>query len=53
MAQQVPPFRVIADRGDYVKLYAIVGGMLAVGLAVRDVRISRIRMAQAIKLGEE
>jgi len=52
-AQQVPPFRVVADRGDYVKLYAVVGGMLAVGLSVLALRISRIRMAQAIKLGEE
>jgi putative ABC transport system permease protein len=52
-ADQVPPFRVIADPGDYLKLYAIVGGMLAVGTAVLAVRISRIRMAQAIKLGEE
>jgi putative ABC transport system permease protein len=52
-AQQVPPFRVLADRGDYVKLYVMVGAMLGVGLTVLGVRISRIRIAQAIKLGEE
>jgi putative ABC transport system permease protein len=52
-AAQVPPFRVIADRGDYLKLYAIVAVMLGAGLAVVGVRASRIKIAQAIKLGEE
>jgi len=52
-ARQVPPFRVIANRGDYLKLYDIVGGMLAVGVAVLSVRIWRMRMAQAAKLGKE
>jgi putative ABC transport system permease protein len=52
-ARQVPPFRVVAERADYVNLYVIVGCMLAVGLSVLGVRIMRIRMAQAIKLGEE
>ncbi len=52
-AKQVPPFRVVAEPGDYIQIYAIVGGMLAVGMAALGVRISRIRMAQAIKLGEE
>jgi putative ABC transport system permease protein len=52
-AQQVPPFRVVADPGDYVKLYVIVGAMLGAGLAVLGARIARIRIAESIKLGEE
>jgi len=52
-AQQVPPFRVVADPGDYVKLYAIVSVMLGAGLAVLGTRIARIRIAESIKLGEE
>jgi putative ABC transport system permease protein len=52
-AQQVPPFRVVTDAGDYGKLYVIVGAMLTVGLAVLGGRIARIRMAEALKLGEE
>jgi putative ABC transport system permease protein len=52
-AQQVPPFRVVADRGDYVKLYVIAGITLGAGLAVLVARILRIRISQALKLGEE
>jgi putative ABC transport system permease protein len=52
-AQQVPPFRVLADRGDYLKLYAIVGVMLGAGCAILGARVFRIRIGQAIKLGEE
>ena len=52
-SQQVPPFKVIAEAGDYVKLYAIIAAMLGLGLGILGVRISRIRISQALKLGEE
>lgn len=51
--QRVPPFAVTASRADYVKIYIIVGAMLALALIVIGARISRIRIAQAIKLGED
>ncbi len=52
-AQQVPPFRVAAARIDYLRLYAVVGVMLAAGFAILGAIVSRLRVAQAIKLGEE
>jgi putative ABC transport system permease protein len=52
-ADQVPPFTVISSRADYVRLYAAVGTMLATGLALLGVLVSRINVTQAIKLGEE
>jgi putative ABC transport system permease protein len=53
VGQKSIPFEVIANRGDYLKIYAVMGFMLASGLAVLGVIISRIKVAQAIKLGEE
>jgi putative ABC transport system permease protein len=51
--QQVPPFRIVSSRGDYYKIYSIVGLMLSLGFAILGVLISRLKMAQAIKLGED
>ncbi|WP_027088015.1 ABC transporter permease [Cohnella panacarvi] len=50
---QVPPFEIVNRLSDYVQLYGIVGVMLALGLLVLGYRLSRIRIAQALKLGEE
>lgn len=52
-AEQVPPFHVTSDPADYVRLFAVAGAFLAVGLAVLTAIAFRIRIAQAIKLGEE
>ncbi len=49
----VPPFRVIFERGDYAKVYIILGIMLAIALCALGWLISRIKMAQALKLGED
>ena len=51
--QLVLPFRVMFERGDYIKLYAILGMMLTVAFVVLGGLISRIKMAQALKLGED
>ena len=50
---QVPPFRVIADQSDYVKIYIIVGFILVVGLVVLARLIAKIKITQALKLGED
>jgi putative ABC transport system permease protein len=50
---QVPPFEIIHQLSDYLQLYGIVGFMLTAGLLVLGYRLSRIRIAQALKLGEE
>jgi putative ABC transport system permease protein len=51
--QQVPPFRVVASRTDYLRVYAVVTVMLFTVMAVLAALITRIRVYQAIKLGEE
>ena len=52
-ADQVPPFHVVASRADYLKIYAIVGVMLTAGIGILAVLINKIKVAQAIKLGED
>jgi putative ABC transport system permease protein len=52
-SEQVPPFQIIQQLSDYIQLYGIVGIMLAAGLAILGYRLSRIRIHQALKLGEE
>ena len=52
-AQQVPPFKVAASREDYIRIYSVVLTMLGIGLSVLGVIISRIKIHQAIKLGED
>ncbi len=52
-AQQVPPFLIVADRADYVRLYATVAVMLGLALTVLAARILRLNVARALKLGEE
>ncbi|MEF3310238.1 FtsX-like permease family protein [Paenibacillus sp. GYB004] len=50
---QVPPFQVTFDSGDTLKLYVIVTGMITAGLVVLGWLLSRIRIHQAVKLGED
>jgi len=52
-SEQVPPFEIVYHLGDYLQLYAMVGLMLAVGLLVLGYRLSRVKISQALKLGEE
>lgn len=49
----VPPFRVIADSLDYVRLYAVVVFMLVLGLGILGGMVARTRIHQALKLGED
>ncbi|NLO82086.1 MAG: hypothetical protein GX094_03375, partial [Clostridiales bacterium] len=48
-----PPFKVAAAQEDYIRIYSVVLTMLAIGLSVLAVIISRIKIHQAIKLGED
>ncbi|UUZ96472.1 ABC transporter permease [Paenibacillus sp. P25] len=50
---QVPPFKVTFDPRDQIRLYWIVTVMIAVGLAILGSIVSRIRIHQAVKLGED
>jgi len=52
-ALQVPPYHVVASAEDYARLGLFIAVMLAAAFAVLGVIVSRIRISQAIKLGEE
>ena len=52
-ANQVPPFIVRGDAGDYIKMYVIIAVMLAGGFAVLGGIIKRININKALKLGED
>ena len=52
-AAQVPPFEVINDSLDSIRLYSIVAFMVTLGLIILSVLLSRIKIHQAIKLGED
>jgi len=49
----VPPFKVIFEAIDFVRLYSVVAFMLALGLGILSYMLSRIRVHQALKLGED
>lgn len=51
--EQVPPFTITYQLSDYLQLYGIIGFTLATGLIILGYRLTRIRIAQALKLGEE
>lgn len=50
---QVPPFRVIFDSKDTLQLYIVVAVMMAAGAGLLFMNIRRLRVHQAVKLGEE
>jgi putative ABC transport system permease protein len=52
-SSQVPPFRVIIDARDTIGLNAIVIFMILVGFVALGSMVSRIKMHQALKLGED
>ncbi|SEO23925.1 ABC transporter permease [Paenibacillus sp. OV219] len=52
-SDQVPPFEIVRQLSDYVQLYSVVGTMITIGLLVLGIRISRMKITQALKLGEE
>ena len=52
-SEQVPPFRIVANGGDYIKIYAVIAAMLLIGFTTLWRLISKIRIDQAVKLGED
>ncbi len=53
VTDQVPPFDVVSQRSDYIKLYCIVLIMLLVGFVVIARLIKQININKALKLGED
>ncbi|TDF99620.1 ABC transporter permease [Paenibacillus piri] len=52
-SSQVPPFLVTFDPNDQLQLYLIVGVMLILGLFILGTMLSRVKIHQAVKLGED
>lgn len=52
-AEQVPPFKIVALREDYIKIYAVLGIMLLSGFTALWRLIAGIKIDQALKLGED
>lgn len=50
---QVPPFRIIFNSSDTLKLYVVVLVMLFMGAGLLFWQIRRLRVHQAVKMGEE
>ncbi|WP_127579673.1 ABC transporter permease [Paenibacillus koleovorans] len=50
---QVPPFRVVFEAKDANQLYLVVAFMMLTGAALLFLHIRRLRVHQAVKLGEE
>jgi putative ABC transport system permease protein len=51
--QQILPFVITYNRGDYIKLYAIVAVMILVSIGILARIIASLKVSQAIKLGED
>jgi putative ABC transport system permease protein len=52
-SEQVIPLRIVTQNSDYINLFGIIGGMILLCLFILGVFISRIKIAQALKLGED
>ncbi|MDY5346554.1 MAG: FtsX-like permease family protein [Eubacteriales bacterium] len=51
--EDIIPFKVVATRGDLIRIGCIVGGMLIVCIAVLSILVIRQKIDRAVKLGEE
>ncbi len=51
--QQVPPFKIVAELGDYVKVLGIAGVMLFSGLVFLYGLVRSINVHQVLKMGED
>ncbi len=52
-ADQVPPFKMMYDFSDYVKILAVVFVIIAIGLIVLSTIVKRMNVNQTLKLGED
>jgi putative ABC transport system permease protein len=53
VAETVPPFRVVFEASDTNQLFYVVGFMMVVGAVLLFLHIRRLRVHQAVKMGEE
>ncbi|SDT40510.1 putative ABC transport system permease protein [Paenibacillaceae bacterium GAS479] len=53
LSGNVPPFRVVFNSQDTLQLYVVVGLMMLIGAVLLMLHIRRLRVHQAVKMGEE
>ncbi|MFS1514385.1 ABC transporter permease [Chengkuizengella sp. SCS-71B] len=51
--EQVPPFQVVIDPSDQRQIYMIVSIIILIGIMILGYMLSRIKIHQALKLGED
>ena len=52
-ADQMIPLEIVSARGDYVRLFAIIGLAILICMFILGWLISKIKISQALKLGED
>lgn len=52
-ADQVLPMNIVSQSGDYIRLFAVIGSVILICMVVLCVLISKIKISQALKLGED
>ena len=52
-SDNVLPLNIITDQSDFAKLFSVIGIVMLVCMVILGVIISRIKIAQALKLGED
>lgn len=53
VSAQVPPFRIVFEQQDMLQLYGVTVVMLVIGATMLLWQIRRLRVHQAVKMGEE
>jgi len=52
-ADQVIPLEMVSEKADYLRLFSVIGVMILVCMCVLGVLISKVKISQALKLGED
>jgi len=52
-ADQVIPLEIISVSSDYLRLFAVIGAVILICMAILGGLISKIKISQALKLGED
>lgn len=52
-ADQVIPLEIVSDTGDYVRLFTVIGLAILICMFILGWLISKIKISQALKLGED
>ena len=52
-ADQVLPLEIVSLSSDYIRLFAVIGAVILICMIILGVLISKIKISQALKLGED